>query len=175
MSRRLLAWGTAAAVSIPAVSWVSVETTSTPGFCASCHEMESVERAWRASEHFPKDGHEGAECRDCHIPSWTRPHEVIAVKMRDGAKDVWFHLFPRRDLSDPASYYALKASVRDTMTDAPCVSCHEKVLSPDTDLIEVEGHGDEPVRIVRGLHSSDEARRQRCVGCHKHMGHTFYD
>jgi nitrate/TMAO reductase-like tetraheme cytochrome c subunit len=167
--------GVGVIVCLPLLSLASVEITSTTAFCVSCHEMAPIEAAWQASEHFPTAARAGASCRDCHVPGWARPHAVDRFKVRAGLKDTWYHLFPRRDPADPGYYYALKDAVRAAAEDESCIRCHAEVLDPDTDIIEPKPVGGEAPTKVKGLHSSEEARRQRCVACHKHMGHGFYE
>ncbi|MFW6324977.1 MAG: cytochrome c nitrite reductase small subunit [Desulfovibrionales bacterium] len=56
--------------------------TETPGFCSSCHVMQSQYEAW-----FHVGAHRSIKCVDCHLP-----HDNIPVyylwKSIDGMKDV---------------------------------------------------------------------------------------
>ena len=42
--------------------------TSTPEFCASCHEIRPAVQAWRVSSHVNNPKGLQATCMDCHLP-----------------------------------------------------------------------------------------------------------
>ncbi|MFH1723034.1 MAG: NapC/NirT family cytochrome c [Elusimicrobiota bacterium] len=171
-SRAMVSLGIVAAV-FPLAAYTSVELTSTPWFCGSCHEMEPVKEGWMASEHYPRPdrpkGRRGASCRDCHLPGWHHPASVLAQKIRHGLKDGYRHFLPARDHEAKDFYFALKQVYLSQTTDAMCLRCHATVRDPAEDVIET-GLGE-----IRGLHSSKEATVLRCVTCHKNMGHGIYE
>jgi cytochrome c nitrite reductase small subunit len=56
--------------------------SDTPGFCVSCHVMESQYEAWMHT-----GAHRRAKCVDCHLPNQNMPAHYI-WKAIDGMKDV---------------------------------------------------------------------------------------
>jgi cytochrome c-type protein NapC/trimethylamine-N-oxide reductase cytochrome c-type subunit TorC len=48
--------------------------TSTPDFCATCHEIKPAVVAWRSSTHANNAQGFVADCMDCHLPA---PHKTF--------------------------------------------------------------------------------------------------
>ena len=60
--QRLFVWlGVVIAVAV--IAFGTIEYTSTPGFCGSCHEIKPSVDGWRTSVHGTEDA---ATCLDCH-------------------------------------------------------------------------------------------------------------
>jgi nitrate/TMAO reductase-like tetraheme cytochrome c subunit len=156
-------------VAFPFFTFGSVELTSGPGFCDSCHEIKPAVASWRTSQHAPKDGKHRADCRDCHVPSWRNPAAVVWIKLKHGAKDVYHHFASAERRKEPDFYFRLKAITLEDVDDRTCLSCHEDMRGVK-DVIKTEDG-----EVVRGLHQSAEARKVRCTVCHKNTGHGPFD
>ena len=88
MRARVVTWGkrlvVALAVFIPAGAafmFVSVQVTSQPRFCGSCHYMAPYYQSWRGSTH------KGVACVECHIPPGIqsevrKKYEALAMVAR---------------------------------------------------------------------------------------------
>lgn len=152
----------------PAFSYVSVEATSVPGLCNSCHEIKPAYESWMRSPHRTVKGKERADCRDCHVPSWSAPWAVVGVKVYHGFRDTYNHLAGNARPSDPSFYFELKHEALQTVDNDVCLSCHEDILTAEKDVIKSEEG------VVRGLHRSEEAAKLACTVCHKNMGHDPY-
>lgn len=150
---------------LPAVTYSSVELTSGPGFCSSCHEIGPAVASWQRSPHAPHKGQPRADCRDCHVPHWGNPLAVVWVKVRHGFKDLYHHWAGDRE---PGFYFRTKQVALADVDDETCLSCHEEIRGAK-DLIK-SAHGE-----VRGLHASAEARKVPCTMCHKNTGHGAYE
>ncbi|HEY3377066.1 MAG TPA: cytochrome c3 family protein, partial [Armatimonadota bacterium] len=57
-----LRWGAIAVVGIIILSGVGMEVSSTPKFCASCHNMKPYYQSWAQSSH------KNVACIECHFP-----------------------------------------------------------------------------------------------------------
>jgi len=152
-------------IGLPLFTWGGVEATSVPAFCNVCHEIGPVVASWQKSEHAPRDGKQRADCRDCHIPSWSHPFDTVFVKLRHGVVDTYV-----KSTSEPDAefYYRLKYKTLATTTNEDCLSCHQQVLTPEDVIKTDEGE-------IRGLHISDEVKKLPCVMCHRGTGHNPYE
>lgn len=150
---------------LPLLTWSGVEATSVPAFCSSCHEIEAAVASWRTSEHAARDGRDRADCRDCHVPPWSHPFDAVYVKATHGVADLYAKA--TRD-PDAEFYFRLKQQTIAATADEDCLRCHPEVLT-DEDVIETE-EGE-----VRGLHRSDEAKKLKCITCHRGTGHNAFE
>lgn len=121
-----------AAVALIGLTWVALELTARPSFCASCHEMRSSVQGWREGSHAEND------CLDCHADPGVVGY--LEAHVADGLRDVWIHFTQRPDtIRIPAE-----------MSPARCLRCHEdeyrdeEVPSdhPDRDSDCTECHGE---------------------------------
>ena len=51
------------------MSYYTMVRTSTPEFCASCHEIKPAVVAWRSSTHTNNAVGVVVDCMDCHLPA----------------------------------------------------------------------------------------------------------
>ena len=51
------------------IGYYTMVRTSTPDFCASCHEIKPAVRAWGASTHVNNAVGVVVDCMDCHLPA----------------------------------------------------------------------------------------------------------
>lgn len=56
------------------LTYYTMVRTSTPGFCASCHEIQPAFNAWKTSTHVNNAQGFVADCMDCHLPA---PQDTI--------------------------------------------------------------------------------------------------
>jgi len=146
-----------------------VEITSTPSFCGNCHEIKPAVESWKVSDHGIVDGKMRAACRDCHIPSWKNPAEVIINKGTHGLKDTYHHFFSKNDRNKKDFYFAMKHRAIKSMPDSRCTVCHKEVLDGKKDIIKSEAGP------VKGLHMTGEVKKVACLMCHRHTGHLPYE
>ena len=65
----LIVIGVLIAFPLFSIGYYTMVRTSTPDFCASCHEIKPAVRAWRASTHVNNAVGVVADCMDCHLPA----------------------------------------------------------------------------------------------------------
>ncbi|HDQ25246.1 MAG TPA: hypothetical protein ENN43_00670, partial [bacterium] len=94
-----------------AAIYASVELTSTPEFCSSCHIMEQAHASWTESVHYNvPEGEKRAACRDCHLPPWNRPVELLWSKAYHGIKDVAKNFLEKEEMKYPGYYFNMKSN-----------------------------------------------------------------
>ena len=71
------------------ISYYTMVRTSTPQFCASCHEIQFAYNTWKTSTHVNNAQGFVADCMDCHLPA---PHDTF---------DFFYVLFLFGNLSRP--------------------------------------------------------------------------
>ena len=63
--------------------------TTTPQFCAMCHEIQFAYNTWKTSTHVNNPQGFVADCMDCHLPA---PHDTVDffyAKTAHGTKFLW--------------------------------------------------------------------------------------
>jgi nitrate/TMAO reductase-like tetraheme cytochrome c subunit len=75
------------------MSYYTMVRTSTPEFCASCHEIKPAVVAWRSSTHTNNAAGVVVDCMDCHLPAPQDTFDFFFSKSYHGIKDVAVHFF----------------------------------------------------------------------------------
>jgi nitrate/TMAO reductase-like tetraheme cytochrome c subunit len=142
----------------------SVEATSTPEFCISCHEIQPAYDSWKESSHYkvPADK-EIATCRDCHLPSWKNPVVLLWAKAYHGSKDVYHHIVDKDKLDRYYYRYMMKIDARKNFPDAYCLKCHSDIYQQQEK---------ELIIYHKNLKTNSNLK---CVDCHKNLVHTQYE
>jgi nitrate/TMAO reductase-like tetraheme cytochrome c subunit len=70
----LIALGLFIAFPLFSLSYYTMVRTSTPQFCASCHEIQFAYNSWKTSSHANNAQGFVADCMDCHLPA---PHDTF--------------------------------------------------------------------------------------------------
>jgi nitrate/TMAO reductase-like tetraheme cytochrome c subunit len=149
--------GIAASIGSLVAAW-QIEVTSTPEFCASCHEIEQFRAAWAEGPHGSMEkGVVSATCVDCHLPP---PEDGIlqylTAKGMSGTKDIVSHL--RGHEPD----WVANLEKREEFTyEAGCTKCHVELVAPGIPLKAYLAHRD----YMTGETS------ETCIACHIEVGH----
>jgi nitrate/TMAO reductase-like tetraheme cytochrome c subunit len=149
-----------------AFTYYSVELTSTPEFCINCHEIQPAYDTWKESSHYNISGNyqyvkskEIATCRDCHLPPWSEPVNLIWAKMYHGTKDVYHHIADKEELDKTYYRYLMKVNARKSAENSTCLKCH-------SDIYDYED------RQIKVYHRSlKDNKASRCIDCHKNLVH----
>jgi nitrate/TMAO reductase-like tetraheme cytochrome c subunit len=146
-----------------AAVYASVELTSTVSFCTSCHEMKAAHETWLESKHSrPGSGMRAAACRDCHLPPWTKPVELLWSKAYHGAKDVTKHFTDAEEMKHPGYYFNMKQHAGKTLDNASCLKCHGDVYRKKHENYE-------------NIHSQLKNNPgMKCYKCHETTAHKRY-
>ncbi|HBK55399.1 MAG TPA: Denitrification system component NirT [Xanthomonadales bacterium] len=144
---------------------VVVESSSTLGFCTSCHEMRAfVYEEYRQTHHFSNRTGVRAECADCHVPK--PPLAKLARKIRATFTEVPAHFLGRIDTEEKFEAHRLVLAERvwaemKANDSRECRSCHDReamVL-------------DKQRPRSRAQHESALTTGETCIDCHKGIAH----
>ena len=76
------------------LSYYTMVRTSTPQFCATCHEIRFAYNTWKTSTHVNNAQGFVADCMDCHLPAPHDTFEFFYAKTFHGIKDIAVHFTP---------------------------------------------------------------------------------
>ena len=146
------------AVVVPLV-WGGVETTieatSRPEFCGSCHVMEPMVAAYHASVHGGNNPYGvAARCTDCHT-SHTNAFSYLASKTRSGFIDTAVTWTSNEFALD---WQANRARRAEYVYDSGCLQCH-------ANLKDIPAGHDAHAKYLAGTINA------KCVDCHEGVGH----
>jgi len=141
--KTLITWGVAVTGTLALMTWAALAYTGQPGFCATCHLMQTRYVSWARSDHS-----RAAACMDCH----AEPGALGEIKAHlNGARYLWV-------LATGRPQVILRAEV----PQGTCAKCH-----PIEDLpTEAEG-----VRLAHRAHFGADVRCEEChAGFHNDLG-----
>lgn len=141
------------------MTYYTMVRTSTPEFCASCHEIKPAVRAWRASTHANNAAGVVVDCMDCHLPAPQNTFDFLFAKTYHGVKDVAVHFIVKeydRKKARTAAYAAFENS--------ECQKCHRNLLYMPQSRGAMRAH-----RTVLFARPGYELK---CVDCHYDLVHN---
>lgn len=148
------------------LTYYTMARTSTPEFCASCHEIQPAYNAWKTSTHTNNGQGFVADCMDCHLPA---PHDTIEffyAKTFHGLKDIVVHLAQGPDAYDRQ---AQREKAWATIKNDQCLKCHRNLLYMPKKRGAMLAHR----TVVYPL----PGQEKRCLDCHRNLVHvdrSFY-
>ena len=155
----LVAIGIVIAFPIFSISYYTMVRTSTPGFCASCHEIKPAVRAWRASTHANNAVGVMVDCMDCHLPAPQNTFECFFAKTYHGIKDVAVHFLT----GDYDREHARQAAY-ESFENSQCQKCHRNLLYMP--------HSRGAMRAHRTVVYAREGYEKKCIDCHYDLVHS---
>jgi nitrate/TMAO reductase-like tetraheme cytochrome c subunit len=125
-------------------AWTSVEISSRPQFCGSCHIMSPYYESWKESRHGM------VACVECHIP----PGVTAELRKKYEA------------LSMVASYFTGTYGTNPwtEIDDAACLRCHERRLLAGRELF-----GEVLFDHTSHLAGMRRGKKLRCTSCHSQI------
>jgi len=154
----LVALGIVIGFPVFSITYYTMVRTSTPEFCASCHEIKPAVRAWRASTHFNNAAGVVVDCMDCHLPAPHQTVDFFFAKTYHGAKDVVKHFIIEsydRSKNRQAAY--------DAFSNDQCQKCHRNLL----DMPHRRG----AMLAHRSVVYARAGYEKKCVDCHYDLVH----
>ena len=154
----LIALGIVVGFPLFSMTYYTMVRTSTPGFCASCHEITPAVQAWRDSTHANNAAGVVADCMDCHLPAPQNTFDFFFAKTTHGIKDVIVHsLGGTYDRSEQrnAAYAAFKND--------QCLKCHRNLLAMPNRRGAMLAH--------RSVLYARDGYEKKCVDCHYDLVH----
>ena len=155
----LVAAGIVIAFPLFSMTYYTMVRTSTPQFCASCHEIEYAYNTWKTSTHVNNAQGFVADCMDCHLPA---PHDTVDffyTKTLHGLKDIYVHFTMEkydREKNREKAY--------ESFDNSQCQKCHRNILYIPDKRGAMLAHRS----VVYAL----EGREKKCVDCHRNLVHN---
>ena len=132
--------------------------TSTPEFCASCHEIRPAVRDWRTSSHASNIHGVVADCVDCHLPNPEDTLHFFFAKTYHGVKDYVAHfLIEEYDREKNREHAYLD------MPNSRCQKCHTNILYMPYNRGAMRAH--------RAALYPMDGPEKACVSCHRPLVH----
>ena len=154
----LVAAGVLLGVPLMSMGYYTMVRTSTPQFCALCHEIQPAYRDWKTSSHgFNKQG-VVADCMDCHLPAPHDTFDFFYAKAYHGLKDVMAHI-SLEDYDRAKNREHAYADIKNKQ----CLKCHRNLLYLPDNRGAMLAH-----RTVIFPRKNYE---KKCTDCHRNLVH----
>ena len=147
------------------ISYYTMVRTSTPEFCASCHEIQFAYNTWRTSSHVNNAQGFVADCMDCHLPAPQDTLDFFYAKTYHGIKDLIIH-FTMDEYDRPKNRAKAYANSKNDQ----CMKCHRNLLYIPDKRGAMLAH-----RTVIWPRPGYE---KQCIDCHRNLVHNerqFYE
>jgi cytochrome c-type protein NapC/trimethylamine-N-oxide reductase cytochrome c-type subunit TorC len=141
------------------ISYYTMVRTSTPDFCASCHEIKPAVVAWRSSTHTNNASGVVVDCMDCHLPAPANTFDFFFAKTYHGIKDVALHFFVDEYDQEKARNNAYAA-----FRNNECQKCHRNLLNMPYKRGAMLAH--------RSVLYARPGYEKKCVDCHYDLVHS---
>jgi len=155
----LIVLGVVIAFPLFSMTYYTMVRTSTPEFCASCHEIKPAVQAWRSSTHVNNAAGVVADCMDCHLPAPHNTFDFFFSKTYHGIKDIAVHFtgakYDRAQQRNKA-YAAFKND--------QCQKCHRNLLTIPNRRGAMLAH--------RSVVYARPGYAKKCVDCHYDLVHN---
>ncbi len=158
----LVAAGVAVGFPLFSITYYTMARTSTPQFCASCHEIQPAYNSWKTSTHVNNDKGFVADCMDCHLPAPHDTFNFFYAKTAHGIKDIVVH-FLQEEYDREANRLAAYASFKNEQ----CQKCHRNILYMPDKRGAMLAH--------RSVVYPRPGYEKKCVDCHRNLVHVDRD
>ncbi len=144
------------------LSYYTMARTSTPHFCASCHEIQFAYNTWKTSTHVNNSQGFVADCMDCHLPAPQDTFNFFFTKTAHGIKDVFVH-FTMEEYDREKN----RTSAYESFKNEQCQKCHRNLLHIPNKRGAMLAH--------RSVVYARPGYEKKCVDCHKNLVHIERD
>ena len=141
------------------LTYYTMVRTSTPQFCASCHEIQFAYETWRTSSHVNNPQGFVADCMDCHLPAPHDTFNFFYAKTYHGAKDLIKHVF----LTEYDHEKNRQAAYADIKNDQ-CLKCHRNIIHMPYKRGAMLAH--------RAVIYPRPGYEKSCFDCHRNLVHN---
>lgn len=141
--------------------YYTMARTSTPHFCAGCHEIVPAYRSWQTSSHVNNPQGIVANCMDCHLPPPEKTFAFFYSKTLHGLKDIVVHVIEGPQGYDRAEN---RKAAYGYMENTHCQKCHRNLLYIPTSRGAMLAH--------RSALYGRPGYERKCVDCHNMLVHV---
>jgi nitrate/TMAO reductase-like tetraheme cytochrome c subunit len=157
----LVAAGIIIAFPLFSIGYYTMVRTSTPQFCASCHEIQFAYNTWKTSTHVNNSQGFVADCMDCHLPAPHDTFDFFYAKTAHGIKDVFVHFTADMSRYDHAEQ---RAKAYASFSNDQCQKCHRNLLYIPNKRGAMLAH--------RAVVYARPGYEKKCVDCHRNLVHN---
>lgn len=151
--------GLIVAFPIFSMTYSTMVRTSTPQFCASCHEIQFAYNTWKTSTHANNAHGFVADCMDCHLPAPHDTFDFFYAKTIHGIKDVFVHF-----VQDTYDHEKNRQKAYASFKNDQCQKCHLNILYIPNKRGAMLAH--------RSVLYPRPGYEKKCVDCHKNLVHN---
>jgi len=141
------------------MTYYTMVRTSTPEFCASCHEIQFAVDTWRTSTHANNDKGFVADCMDCHLPAPQDTLNFFYTKAAHGLKDVIAHM-----MMEEYDHEKARQNAYASFKNEQCQKCHRNLLHIPNKRGAMLAH--------RTIVYAKPGYEKKCVDCHVDLVHN---
>lgn len=159
----LVVFGVIIAFPLFSMTYYTMVRTSTPEFCASCHEIRPAYNDWRTASHVNNMRGVVADCMDCHLPAPHDTFDFFFAKTLHGAKDVWAHF--TEDQSKVYDRAKMRERAYASIKNEQCMKCHRNLLYMPYKRGAMLAH--------RAVLLPMPGYEKKCTECHRMLVHVM--
>lgn len=141
------------------ISYYTMVRTSTPQFCAICHEIQFAYNTWKTSTHANNAQGFVADCMDCHLPAPQDTFEFFYAKTLHGIRDLFVHF-----TLEEYDHEKNRQKAYDSFKNRQCQKCHRNILYIPDKRGAMLAH--------RSVLYPRPGYEKRCLDCHKNLVHN---
>ncbi|MFH1136997.1 MAG: NapC/NirT family cytochrome c [Pseudomonadota bacterium] len=154
-----IAIGVAVGFPVFSMTYYTIVRTSTPEFCASCHEIQFAYNSWKTSTHVNNAQGFVADCMDCHLPAPHDTFDFFYAKTAHGVKDIVVHFW-----EDEYDHQKNREKAWASIKDQQCLKCHRNLLYIPDKRGAMLAH--------RAVMYPRPGYEKSCLDCHKNLVHN---
>ncbi len=155
----LVSFGILIAFPIFSITYYTMVRTTTPRFCAMCHEIRFAYNTWKTSTHVNNAQGFVADCMDCHLPAPHDTFDFFYAKTMHGIKDVVLHF-----VQDEYDHQKTRNAAYASFKNEQCQKCHRNILHIPDKRGAMLAH--------RSVLYARAGYEKKCVDCHKNLVHN---
>jgi cytochrome c nitrite reductase small subunit len=159
ISASLILLGVVIAFPLFSMTYYTMVRTSTPHFCASCHEIQFAYNTWKSSTHVNNAQGFVADCMDCHLPAPEDTIDFFFAKTAHGIRDIILHF-----TQDKYDHEKNREKAYASFKNEQCLKCHRNILYIPDKRGAMLAH--------RSVLYPRAGYEKRCVDCHKNLVHN---
>jgi len=141
------------------LAYYTMVRTSTPQFCATCHEIEYAYNTWKTSTHVNNSQGFVADCMDCHLPAPHDTYDFFYSKTAHGIKDIVVHF-----VMDEYDHQENRMRAYATIDNAQCLKCHRNIEHIPNKRGAMLAH--------RTVLYPRPGYEKKCTDCHRNLVHN---
>jgi len=141
------------------LTYYTMVRTTTPQFCATCHEIQFAYNTWKTSTHVNNSQGFVADCMDCHLPAPHDTFDFFYAKTAHGIKDVVIHF-----LGGEYDHEKNRRTAYASFNNEQCQKCHRNILNIPDKRGAMLAH--------RSVIYARKGYEKRCVDCHRNLVHN---